>query len=89
MLLILLMLVQDVPSSDDEVVVPARLYAQPACHPERGEIAVCGAQQRAAQRYQRVVDAKPDPMFADKRPRIHLFKGWCLRVGFMVNPERC
>ena len=73
----------------DEVVTPERLNAKPACHRERGEIMVCGEQLAAAERYRRVVEARPDPMFADKRPRVHIFKGWCLRVGFMVNPERC
>ncbi len=86
-MLLLALLLQSVDA--DEVATPERLNARPPCHQERGEIVVCGEQLRAAERYRRVIEAKPDPMTADKRPRVHIVKGWCLRVGFMVTPERC
>ena len=85
----LLLLVQDVPDPD-EVVTPSRLNAKPGCKPQRDDIAVCGDPLEVrAERYRRRVEAQPDPMFVDKRPRIHIAKGWCVRVGFMINPERC
>lgn len=73
----------------DEVVTPERLNARPPCSRKRDEITVCGDQLLAAERYRRKLEARPDPMTADKRPRIRIANGWCVRVGFTVNPERC
>jgi hypothetical protein len=85
----LLLLVQAMPDSD-EAAAPSRLNVKPDCRRPHADIMVCGdPQQVRAERYRRRLEAQPDPMFADKRPRIHIAKGWCLRVGFMVNAERC
>ena len=72
----------------DEVVTAPRLFARPECRRPRSgeEILVCRT--RDSDRIPRTAP-KPDPMTVDRRPKIKITKGLCLRVGFSMGLSAC
>ncbi|TGX50313.1 hypothetical protein E5A73_18015 [Sphingomonas gei] len=72
----------------DEVVIGPRLFAKPECRRQLAdeEILVCGA--REPDRLARTAP-RPDPLTVDRRPKIRVADGLCLRVGFAMTLAAC
>ena len=85
-MLLLLALVQVV--DPDEVVTAPRLFAKPECRRQLSgeEILVCRT--RASDRLART-EPEPDPMTVDRRPKIKITDGLCLRIGFSFGLSAC
>ena len=85
-MLLLLALMQSVDA--DEVVTAPRLFTRPECRRQLPgeEILVCRTRDS-----DRIAPAapQPDPMTTDRRPKVDVGNGRCLRVGFAISLSAC